>query len=216
MLAVVDADYNFVYLDVGNVGRNSDGGVFANSSLSHLLEAEQLFIPNNKPLPCRRIPMPHVLVGDAAFPLKTYIIKPYPGSLTGQREKEIFNYRLSRARRIVENAFGILSNRFQVYLRPMQLQVETVKKIVLATCALHNFLRQTSSRQAYCPPGMMDMENTDGSVTDGSWRSSQPPAGLIPLSRRPSTHSTAAKDVRDEFCCFFNNEGAVPWQDRFA
>jgi hypothetical protein len=52
--------------------------------------------------------MPHVLVGDEAFLLKTYLMRPYPGSQSkGDSEKSFFNYRLFPARRVVENAFGI-------------------------------------------------------------------------------------------------------------
>jgi len=55
-------------------------------------------------------------MGDEAFLLKTY-----PG-LQGKRdnEKSIFNYMLSRSRRVVENAFGIISQKFQIYQRTLQ------------------------------------------------------------------------------------------------
>ena len=65
-------------------------------------------------------PMPHVIVGDEALPLKTYLLRPYPGKNLGE-DQIISNYRLSRARRIVENAFGILAARLRVYQRRVQL-----------------------------------------------------------------------------------------------
>ena len=89
-------------------------------------------------------PMPHVIVGDKAFPLKTCLLRPYPGkNLTG--DQVIFNYRLSRARRIVENAFGILLTRFRVYQRRIQLSPGHTQSMIQATIVLHNYLQKTSA-----------------------------------------------------------------------
>jgi hypothetical protein len=55
-----------------------------------------------------------MIVGDDAFPLKPYLMKPYPNRNLGITQR-VFNYRLSRVRRIVENVFGILTSRFSVF-----------------------------------------------------------------------------------------------------
>ena len=65
--------------------------------------------PAPKCLPGRKKPVPHVLVGDDAFPLTSYMMKPYPQTGLNE-EKRIFNYRLSRCRCISDNAFGEFSD----------------------------------------------------------------------------------------------------------
>jgi hypothetical protein len=99
----------------GSYGRNSDGGVFANSKLGKYLETHQ-GIPEDEQLPGTLCLAHHVIMGDEVFPLNTYLLQLYPGSQSkGNNEKSIFNYMLSRCRSVAENAFGILSQKFQIY-----------------------------------------------------------------------------------------------------
>lgn len=155
-LAIVDHDYCFRYISVGAKGRNSDGGIFRDSLMYEKLENG--LMPNGG-----------FLVGDDTFPLKTYLLKPYSHKPLTLKQK-IFNYRLSRARRIVENAFGILSNRFTIFQKPIKTAVDVTKKIIRTACALHNYLRITNTN-AYLPQGSLDIEDVDaGVVILGSWR----------------------------------------------
>lgn len=215
LLALVDAEYKFIYVDVGCNGRVSDGGVFKNCSLSKALEEGKLNLPAAKNLPGGERPVPFMIVADDAFPLKENIMKPY--SQTGlTTEKRIFNYRLSRARRIVENAFGILSNRFRVFMSPIGLNPEKVEDIVMACCSLHNYLRDHKiSRTVYMPSGSVDGEDPDTHIIQpGNWRLEENSQGWQPLARQGSNrHSTAAKQLRDYLCNYFNSShGAVSWQ----
>ena len=139
-MGLVDANYKFLYIDVGCNGRISDGGVFRNCHLSKALEQNSFNIPSVGELPNDGRKLPYVIVRDDASPLKTYLMKPYPHQHLS-REKRIFNYRLSRARRVFENAFDILVNRFRVFLTTINLSPENVKKIIVASVALHNYLR---------------------------------------------------------------------------
>jgi len=102
LLAVVDAEYKFLYVDVGCNGRFSDGGVVNRCSLYHALETGPVGLPPAILLPGRTQPVPYFFVADDAFAMKNYIMKPYLFK-DQPAPNRIFNYRLSRARRIVEN-----------------------------------------------------------------------------------------------------------------
>lgn len=130
LLTLVDHNYCFRYIDIGASGRSSDGGIFRNSSLKTALENNVLNLPEDE-----------FFVAVDVFPLTPQLMKPYSRrQLT--KEQRIFNYWLSRARRIVENAFGIMTSRFQIYIKPISLSSEKVEAIVKSTCALHNGYEQ--------------------------------------------------------------------------
>lgn len=117
LMAVADANYRFVYASAGTQGRVSDAGVFAHSDLRVAMDTGQLHVPPDDTLPNTDAVMPYMFIGDEAFPLKKDVMKPYPFRNLNINQK-IFNYRLSRACRVVENAFGILTNRFRIYYLP--------------------------------------------------------------------------------------------------
>ncbi|XP_045121906.1 protein ALP1-like [Portunus trituberculatus] len=140
LMALVDADYKFIWADVGGAGSASDAQIYNASELKECVEDGTLGFPDPEPLPNDNQDMPYFFIGDDAFALRETMMKPY--SLRGlTNEERIFNYRLSRGRRVVENAFGILANRFQVLLTTMQQDPSTVKLIVKACLILHNIMR---------------------------------------------------------------------------
>ena len=143
LIALVNANLEFMYADVGVNGRASDSAVWEVSNLKNSIETNALNIPGPRQLPNSEKSLPFVIVGDDAFPLKTYLMKPFPFR-NQNPEQRIFSYRLSRARRTVENAFGILANRFRVMLSPINLAPEKVQSVVLACLVLHNLLRRLS------------------------------------------------------------------------
>ncbi|KAK4325877.1 hypothetical protein Pmani_003581 [Petrolisthes manimaculis] len=214
MMALVDASYKFMYVDVGAIGRSSDGGVWDKCTLKEGIETKLLNIPEPEEIPFTRKKIPYTIVGDDAFPLKTYLMKPFPGR-DQTAEKRIFNYRLSRARRTSENAFGILAARFQVFKNPIRTSPTNVKDISFAAVALHNFLRE-HSKDTYSPPELIDREDeANGRMHQGQWHQHQHHAfeGLHAMGRG---HSNDAKNIRASLCDYFNNEGRVAWQDQMA
>ena len=69
-------------MDLGDVGRHSDGGVFSHSSFGKALEEGSLVLPEPAPLPQTTGPeLPFVIVGYEAFPLKHYLLRPFPSQV---------------------------------------------------------------------------------------------------------------------------------------
>ena len=90
--------------------------------------------------------------------IRQHIVKQFP-SRNLSHEQRVYNYRLSRARRVVENAFGIMSTRFRVFHKDVPLSPEKVQTIVMATCSLHNFLmRNATSAAQYLPDTANDLQ----------------------------------------------------------
>ena len=158
LFAVVDSNYNFLYIDVGTNGRGNDVSVFSKSALNEALQQTLL-----------NIPAEGVFLVDDAFPLRTNILKPYTRATALNKTQLVFNYRLSRGRRVVENSFGILVARFRIFEKPIPLSVATTEQIVKTACALHNWLRKTSaSFQSYVEQEFVDSENwNQGKVIPG-------------------------------------------------
>nr|CAI5863552.1 unnamed protein product [Callosobruchus analis] len=208
LMALVDADYKFIYIDFGCNGRISDGGVFGNCTLSSALESNTLNIPEPRPLKGRKKLTPFVVVADDAFPLKPHLMKPFPFKQEDmQVATSVFNYRLSRARRVVENAFGLIAQRFHVWRRPVELSHPSrIISVVKAICVLHNYLLVDKDfMRLYAPPGYLD--EVDGAqIIEGKWRSGgMPMDNFFPLNNDPSSRPTTnqTKDVRSEFTDYF-------------
>lgn len=112
-LALCDATYCYSVLNIGAYGKQNHSTVFSQSKFGSSIKNDTLLLPADKCLPKTNITMSHVFVADEAFPLKRHLMRPYP-----RKElniiKRAFNYRLSRARRIVENVFGITASRWRI------------------------------------------------------------------------------------------------------
>ncbi|XP_071633969.1 uncharacterized protein [Temnothorax longispinosus] len=136
LMTLVSGDYKFLMVDIGAQGRHSDGGIFKNSEMGRRFSAGLINLPSPNIIdPAHSYAFPCVIVGDKAFQLNTFTMWPYPGrNITP--EKRIFNYRLSRVRRVVENAFGIMTARWRIYHKPMSTSLATTESIVQATVCL--------------------------------------------------------------------------------
>ena len=108
LLAVCDARYCFTLVNVGEYGSNNDSGILRNSKMERRFENGEMSIPESEKILGDDLELSYFLVGDEILPLQTWLMRPLSGKVLINKMRKIFNYRLSRARRIIENTFGIL------------------------------------------------------------------------------------------------------------
>lgn len=195
-------------MDIGAYGRQSDGGILRASEICRKLQNCTLNIPPPSEICSGGPVLPYVIVADEAFPLTTNIMRPYPRKNLDNDER-IFNYRLSRARRIIENAFGILVAKWRIFRKPVIASVETVEQIVQASICLHNFLiknekdyttdmveREPDNLLCY---GRTELQNAFQNVNyEGN--------------NNNNTDCIEAALIRERFKDYFNDSGIIPWQ----
>ena len=140
LLALVDSDLKFLWVDIGSNGACSDAQIFNDSDLKQGLENDTLGFPPPIPIPGEQQDLPYYILADDAFALKPWMLKPY-SKKNPTREEAAFNKRLSRVRMFVEHAFGVLANRFRCLLTTMRQGPQTVTTIVFACVILHNIMR---------------------------------------------------------------------------
>lgn len=190
LLAVVDANYSFRYIDIGSYGSSSDSSIFAHSSFGQMLRNNELDLPANSPLPgTNGPPVPYVFLGDEAFALSEHLLRPY-SSRNLNMERRVFNYRLTRGRRVVECAFGLLTNKWRFLHGLINLNRENAICAVKAACILHNFVRERDG-VAFEEQVMHNMQRAQWSGSRGN---------------------TSGAHVRDGFTNYFMTAGQVPWQ----
>lgn len=195
LFAMADANCKFTYVNVGTNGVIGDAGIWNRCDLHEMIKDDLLDIPKNGQ------GMPYVILGDEAFPLLSYLMKPFRRALIGFREA-IFNARLSRARRTVENAFGILSARFRVLQTTMQVDPDTAISVTYAICILHNMNMSTPR-----------ISQNYANLTDEERELPQMSNYAPTLTEDESANGVS---VREQFADYFLREGSLDFvNDRF-
>ncbi|GLV33321.1 uncharacterized protein CBL_11760, partial [Carabus blaptoides fortunei] len=148
--AVVDHNCQFRDICVKHPGNTHDAAVFKDSGL---FKRFATIIPQEC-VDFNGMKIPYMIVGDPAYPLLTWLMKGYPGSVTP--EEESFNVYLNKARVVVEQAFGRLKGRWRILLKRIDVHYTFVPNIVSACCILHNFLE--NEKEIFVPQWLKDVE----------------------------------------------------------
>lgn len=203
LLACSDADGFFTTIETGYAGRNSDGGIFRASTIKKWITTGRL----NIPFPSKLIDdsndynFPFYFVGYEAFPLTPYLLRPYP-QRTLDNVKRIFNYRLSRGRKTVECAFGMMTEKFQVLSSAIRTRnTERVTDIIKSVCILHNFIRKKEGVK-YTP--YEQVENIQDSIDSTT---------VLPIQDLVLRDRASAHEVRNYLANYFlTPRASIPWQ----
>ena len=209
ILMLSDANYKAIWAHVGSPVSESDCGIYNDSPMFQGIQDETVKLPPPEPLPNDNEDTPYFFIGDDALPLCQHMLKPF-STWYLDNEQLVFNYRLSRARRIVKNLFGILGSRFRCLLQTLEVTPEKAVSITKACLTLHNLFRD---RYGVNNIGV-DEEDENNEVIPGQWRTDAVMHEVDAQLRAPHANA-AGQALRTTFQHYFNSDaGSVPWQLR--
>ena len=133
---IVDHSYRFIDINVGWPGSVHDARVFAHSSIYKNI-TDNNFLPD-KSITLNGVNIPLYLIGDSAYSLQTWLMKPFTHGTNLTSQQKTFNYRICRARIVVENAYGRLKARWRRLMKRNDMCIDNIPAVIKCACILHN------------------------------------------------------------------------------
>ena len=185
--ALVACDYTFMDVYIGWPGSVHDARVLANSQLFQDAETGKL-LPDTT-VAINGVDVPLMILGDPAYPMLPWLMKPFTENGRLSSKQLHFNYRLSRARMVVECAFGRLKGRWRSLLKRNDTDIKFIPKYVATCCVLHNICE--IHRDEFNEDWMQCNQDSDQHGT------------AQPLSISTSRNTATATSIRDALCDYF-------------
>lgn len=181
--AVVDGRGLFWDVCVGFPGSVHDARVLRQSHLWELLHDGELLSRNKATI--SGCDVGHYLIGDPAYPMQNWLMKPFADTGKLTPEQRTYNCRLGSARSVVETAFGRLKGRWRCLLKRNDCKLELSKKMALTCCVLHNVCE----------------EHGDDFTEDHQYR---PVHVQPPLQALPENGNQEGAEIRAALMAYFN------------
>ena len=190
--ALVDDQYRFLDIYTGWPGSVHDARVLGNSKLYQKCEAGT-FLPNWDAI-VGNTTIPLLILGDPAYPLRPWLMKPFTGTGLTQKQRK-FNYHLSRSRVVVENAFGRLKGRWRTLMKRNDNDIKYILPIIMTCCILHNICENQHDLcedEWLVRSPTMSTDSEDSSTTPSS------------SSSASTTSGQSGTVIRDALCDYFD------------
>ncbi|XP_050498697.1 uncharacterized protein LOC126879571 [Diabrotica virgifera virgifera] len=188
LFTIIDPFNKFIIVDVGDYGDLYDTRIFEKSVLYRDILSKKLLLPS-KPLPGMEECVPHVLIGNEGFVIQRFLMRPYPRAATfNDKCKMHFNDRIWQARSVVQTTFNNLTEKWRIFNRPIETNVDNIMHIVKAACCLHNYV---SIKQQ--GPVSIESQITISNLSKA----------LTPIRSTNLRSSVAVFKVRDTFAAYF-------------
>ena len=133
---VVDHSYRFIDVNIGWPGSVHDARVFSHSSIYKKI-TEHTLLPDCT-ITVNGVSIPLYLLGDSAYPLQIWLMKPFTHGTVLTAQQKTFNYRICRARIVVENSYGRLKARWRRLMKRNDMNIDNISHAITAACILHN------------------------------------------------------------------------------
>lgn len=176
VLAACDYRYRITYVNVGAPGKVNDSSIFEQSQLKRQHVDHKLFYDNSVRIDSVKVPV--LLLGDGAFRLSQFMMKPFPFTVEMSEAQKRYNYLLSRTRRVIENVFGHLVARWRILSKALEFDIDNTKNIIICCCVLHNICNTMdddpwkswiSDFEAAPPRSMGVRTEEDAHIEHGVW-----------------------------------------------
>lgn len=195
LMGLCDAKYRFVCVEI-DACWHEDSWDFTRTALYKSLAENMLNVPGPKPVTAtRKIASPYVMVAGHPFNGAKNLVVPYV-ERTLSCDQQTFNYRMTLPRHCAETTFGIVSKKWRILHRPLNVNVEFAGYIVGTICMLHNYVGDRDGYDYEDSLYASPLTNVTGFTTTAAVNTAE-----------CATETPARYDVRTEFADYFSGEG---------